>query len=207
MNRLRIADCGFRIGDAEWLRHARNDMAGDSRRVRTPRDNPQSAIRNPQSHSGFTLVEAVISTVVVAVMFAAALQTVGAAKITQRKASLVSQGQMLAESLLAEILQQNYQEPGATYVFGREAGESDTIRTAYDDVDDYQGWTESPPVAKDGTALPNSANWRRTVAVEWVNPTDPQQVQGSESGAKRITVVASFRNVPQATVVAIKADN
>lgn len=145
--------------------------------------------------------------VVVAVMFAVALQTVGASRITQQRASLISQGQMLAESLLSEILQQNYQEAGSTYVFGREAGESDTIRTAYDDVDDYQGWTESPPVAKDGTALPNSANWRRTVTVEWVNPLDPQQVQGSESGAKRITVVAAFRNVPQATVVAIKAAN
>ncbi len=163
--------------------------------------------RNPKSKLAFTLVEAVISTVVVAVMFAVALQTVGASRITQQKASLVSQGQTLAESLLAEILQQNYQEPGSTYVFGREAGESDTIRTAYDDVDDYQGWTESPPVAKDGTALPNSANWRRTVTVEWVHPLDPQQVQGSESGAKRITVVAAFRNVPQATVVAVKAAN
>jgi hypothetical protein len=117
---------------------------------------------------------------------------------------LVSQGRMLAESLMSEILQQGYQEPGTSYVFGRETGESDLTRTAYDDVDDYQGWTQSPPVAKDGTALPNSANWRRTVTVEWVDPLDPQQVRGSETGAKRITVVAAFRNTPQATVVGIK---
>ncbi len=182
-------------------------MAGDPGQVHTQGGNPPSAIRHPQSNLGFTLVEAVISMVIVAVMFVAALNTVGASKLTQHKASLVSQGQMLAESLMSEILQQNYQEPGSTYVFGREAGESDTIRTAYDDVDDYQGWTESPPVAKDGTALPNAANWRRTVTVEWVDPADPQQVQGSESGAKQITVVAAFRDVPQATVVAIKAAN
>lgn len=167
----------------------------------------KSAIRNPPSHRAFTLMEAVISTVIVAVMLVTALNVVGASKITQHKAALVSRGRMSAESLMSEILQQSYQEPGATYVFGRESGESDTSRTAYDDVDDYQGWTESPPVAKDGTALPNSANWRRTVTVAWVDPLNPKQVSGTETGAKRITVVALFRSVPQATVVAVKTAN
>lgn len=152
-------------------------------------------------------MEAVISTVIVAVMLVTALNVVGASKITQHKAALVSRGRMSAESLMSEILQQSYQEPGATYVFGRESGESDTSRTAYDDVDDYHGWTESPPVAKDGTALPNSANWRRTVTVAWVDPLKPKQVSGTETGAKRITVVALFRSVPQATVVAVTTAN
>jgi type II secretory pathway pseudopilin PulG len=157
--------------------------------------------------AGFTLMEAVISTVIVAVMFMTALNTVGASKITQHKTSLVSRGRMLAESLLAEILEQSYQEPGDTHVFGRESGELQTSRAAYDDVDDYNGWSESPPVAKDGTALPNSANWRRTVTVEWVDPLNPGQASSTETGAKRITVVATFKNVPQATVVAVKAAN
>jgi type II secretory pathway pseudopilin PulG len=119
--------------------------------------------RNRCRRAGFTLIEAVISTVIVAVMFVAALNTVGAARVAQYKAALVGRGRMYAEALMTEILQQSYQEPGATYVFGREAGESETIRTAYDDVDDYHGWTESPLAAQDGTALPNSANWSRTV--------------------------------------------
>jgi hypothetical protein len=55
--------------------------------------------------------------------------------------------------------------------------------------------------------LPNSANWSRTVAVEWVDPPDPKQVSGTETGAKRITVAAAFRSVPQATLVAIRTDN
>jgi hypothetical protein len=120
---------------------------------------------------------------------------------------LVGRGRLFAEALMTEILQQSYQEPGATYVFGREAGESETIRTAYDDVDDYHGWTESPLAAQDGTALPNSANWSRTVTVEWIDPLDPKQVSGTETGAKRITVVAAFRSVPQATVIAVRTAN
>ncbi len=159
---------------------------------------------NSRGQTGFTLVEAAISTVIVSIMFVVALNTVGTARVAQHKASLVGQGRMFAESLMAEILQQSYQEPGSTYVFGREAGESDTSRTAYDDVDDYHGWSESPPVAKDGTALPNSVNWSRTVTVEWVDPQQPKQVRGTETGAKRITVVAAFRSVPQATLVAVR---
>ncbi len=162
---------------------------------------------NCRRRAGFTLIEAAISTVIVGIMFVAALNTVGAARVAQYKAALIGRGRLYAEALMTEILQQSYQEPGATYVFGREAGESNTSRTAYDDVDDYYGWTESPLIAKDGTALPNSANWSRTVTVEWVDPLDPKQVSGTETGAKRITVVAAFRNVPQATVVAVRTAN
>jgi type II secretory pathway pseudopilin PulG len=166
-----------------------------------------STLVHTSRRTGFTLVEAVISTVVVAVMFVAALNTVGAARVAQYKAALLGRGRLYAEALMTEILQQSYQEAGATYVFGREAGESDTIRTAYDDVDDYHGWTESPLAAKDGTVLPNSANWSRTVTVEWVDPLDPKRISGTETGAKRITVAAAFRNVPQATVVAVRTAN
>ncbi len=164
----------------------------------------QVRVSDSRRQGGFTLVEAALSTILVAVMFVAALNTVGAAQLAQHQAALVGRGRMFASSLMQEILQQSYQEPGTTWVLGREAGESDTSRTAYDDVDDYHGWTESPLVAKDGTALPNSANWSRTVTVEWVDPQQPKQVRGTETGAKRITVVAAFRNVPQATVVAVR---
>jgi len=172
-----------------------------------PVPNRQSASRDPRFCRAFTLLEAAISTVLVAVMFVAALNTVGASRVTQQKALLVSRGRMLAESLMAEILEQAYQDPVEPHVFGRELDESGTTRAAHDDVDDYSGWTDSPPVAKDGTALPNSANWRLTVTVQWVDPLNPQQVSGTETGAKRITVVAAFRNVPQATIVAVKAAN
>jgi MSHA pilin protein MshD len=162
---------------------------------------------NYQLRTGFTLMEAVLSTVIVAVMLVTALNTVGASRLTQHKAVLVSRGRMFAESLLTEILEQGYQNPTGQDVFGLEPGKAGTTRAAYNDVDDYDGLSESPPVAKDGSGLPNSANWSRTVAVVWVDPLDPTQVKSAESGAKRITVVAAFRNVPQATVVAVRTAN
>lgn len=158
-----------------------------------------------RGNRAFTLVEAVISTVIVAVMFVAALNTVGASAVTQYKAALLSRGRLSAESLMSEILCRSYQDPEGAPVFGREAGESASTRTAFDDVDDYHGWSADPPTARDGTPLPNSTGWQRTVTVEWVNSTNPQQTETTETGVKRITVTATCNGIPQASLVALKA--
>jgi type II secretory pathway pseudopilin PulG len=153
---------------------------------------------------GFTIAEATMSTVIVAVMLVAALNTVGVSRTTQHRTALVGRGQLLAEALLAEILQQSYQEPTDTVAFGLETGETATIRSAYDDVDDYSGWSASPPTAKDGTPLTNSTGWKQTVVVERIDPQNPTVTSTTETGAKRITVTTLYKNVPQATLVAIK---
>jgi type II secretory pathway pseudopilin PulG len=153
---------------------------------------------------GFTIAEAVISTVIIALMFVAALNTVGASKLTQRQAALNSQGRLFAELLLSEILEQSYKDPGGAPLFGAEPGESVMTRADFDDVDDYNGWTASPPTAKDGTVLANSAGWRQAVTIQWIDPLDPSQVRVSESNAKRITVMLSYNNMPQMTLVAIR---
>lgn len=145
-----------------------------------------------------------ISTVIVAVMLVAALHTVGASRLTQHKVAVVSRGRLLAEALMSEILQQKYEEPDGAPAFGREAGESAASRAAYDDVDDYDGWSAGPPVAKDGSPLVNSAGWRRSVTVERIDPIETDEVKTVETGAKRITVTAAYKDVPQATLVAIK---
>jgi MSHA pilin protein MshD len=155
----------------------------------------------------FTIVEAVLSTIIVGVMFVAALNTVGAARVTQYRAALVERGQLLARLLAAEIVQQSYRDPDGTPVFGREANESATPRTAWDDVDDYDGLSETPPAARDGTVLTNFAGWKWTVTVQWVDPADPSVTKAAESGVKRITVCVTYQNVPQAVVAVLRTDN
>jgi type II secretory pathway pseudopilin PulG len=154
--------------------------------------------------SAFTIVEAVISTIIVAVMFVAALNTVGASRLTQYKASLVSRGRLLAESLMSEILRQNYEEPDGATDLGLDPGELATTRVDYDDVDDYHGWSATPPTARDGTVLANSTGWQQAVVVRWVDPSQPDQVVATESGAKRITVTISYNGVPQASITALR---
>jgi len=165
--------------------------------------NSEFKTRNLAVAAGFTIVEAAISTIIVAVMLTVALNTVGASRLTQRRAALTSRGCQFAEILMSEILQQNYQDPGANPVFGPESDESTTTRAAFDDVDDYNGWSGAP-TAKDGTALPNSAGWTQSVTVEWIDRLSPSTVRTTETNAKRITVVTKYNNVPQVTLVAIR---
>jgi len=160
-------------------------------------------IRNRPNPSAFTLVEAVISTVIVAVMFVAALNTVGASKLTQHRAALTSRGRLFAEMLLSEITQQSYKDSGANPLFGPETGELTTTRADFDDVDDYSGWSKRPE-AKDGSALVNSVGWMQTVTVQWIDRLNPSLVQLVETNAKRITVTTSYNNMPQVTLVAIR---
>lgn len=154
---------------------------------------------------GFTLVEAVISLIIVATMFVAALNTVGTSRFSQHKSSLSSRGRLLAESLMTEILRLDYLDPDGQSVFGLESGESAGTRADFDDVDDYHGWSSSPPVEKDGTLIPGLTGWKRSVTVEWVGPLDVTQVRVTETNVKRVTVAISYDGVPVVSLIGIRS--
>ncbi len=145
---------------------------------------------------GFTIAECVISTVIVAVMLVAVLQTVGASKQGQLALVREIQGQALAQSLMTEILPREYEDPNGSATLGRDAGESAALRMDFDDVDDYAGWTSTPPVSEDGNLMSELTDWQRDVTVEWIDPEDPTVVMGAESGAKRITVTVLYNGRP-----------
>lgn len=153
---------------------------------------------------GLSLVEVVLSMLIASIMLVAALSTVGASRLSQFKTSQTTRGQALAESLMTEILRQDYQDPDGTPLFGLEQSEPGGQRNKFDDVDDYDGWTKSPPRDKNGSIIPNCDGWRRTVTVAWVDPMDPSLVEDSESNAKRVTITVTFQDMPVATLVAIR---
>lgn len=154
----------------------------------------------PASHgpalrrAGFTLVEAVMSILIVGLMLVAALNTVGASKVAQARNAEHTIGPMLAQELMVEILSQAYQEPDTTPAFGRESGEYSYSRTAYDDVDDYHGWSASPPKGKDNVDLPDLTGWSREVTVSWADSTLPENTALTASGLKRITITVRYQD-------------
>ena len=100
-------------------------------------------------------------------------------------------GDSLAQDLMAEILNEAYEEPDDAPNFGRESGEGVGSRVNWDDVDDYAGWSKSPPKAKDDTILSGFDAWTRSVEVVWVKPADLNTVVGTKTGVKRISVTVS----------------
>ncbi|MCX5685285.1 MAG: PKD domain-containing protein [Planctomycetota bacterium] len=75
----------------------------------------------------------------------------------------------------------------------------------FDDIDDYAGWTETPPQTRGGVPLPDFDGWKRSVTVEWANPTDLTQSSGSPTDIKRITVTVQRGDATVAKRVAYRS--
>lgn len=152
------------------------------------------------------MIEAVISTLIVAIMFAAVLGTVSASKKTQYVTGSRSRAMLLVQALMCEILTKRYQDPDSLLTFGPESDESSSFRIDWDDVDDYHGWSSSPPTDRDGADIAGLGAWTRSVEVVWVNPVNISATVGTDSGAKRITVTVTHGGLVLASLVTVRTD-
>ena len=143
---------------------------------------------------------------IVGVMLAAAAQTLGQSSMLQFRINERTRATQLARAMISEIMQQAYIEPTQTPTFGAEASET---RSTYDDVDDYNGLSETSPKNKDGSTMnvPSASNWRRNVTVVWANRlTLAMASPQTESGVKLITVSVYHRNVLITSQSALKGN-
>lgn len=126
--------------------------------------------RTPARCRAFSLVEASISLLIVALMLGAGMAAMGVSARDRLVRAERRQGEALAARLLAEILQQRFEFPAGSGI-GRAAGTPTADRTAWLDVDDYAGLDESPPRDRLGSPLASTAGWRWRVRVEYIDPT------------------------------------
>jgi type II secretory pathway pseudopilin PulG len=169
-------------------------------------DNRAQSCRVNQPLRGLTLVEVVASTMIVGLMAVAALNSLGAATRSSEWIGNRAVAQGLADELLAEILQTAYAEPSGSLAFGPDGAESAGPRSAFDDVDDYHGWSASPPQYRNGAAIPDRADWRQRVEIKRVTPNDPLQNSASDQGAKHIRVWIEYRNQVIAEQIAVRTN-
>jgi MSHA pilin protein MshD len=155
-----------------------------------------------RARRAFTLVEAAVSCVIVAVMLTAALTTASAAKARQQKAVDRQRGLFLAQSMMSEILDKAYVDPGPLPLFGPEAAEIGKPRSVYNDVDDYNGLNDTPPQYASGTPITGYSRWSRVVKVEWVTSANLAVTSLTETNLKKITVTVKKNG---ATVVELYA--
>jgi MSHA pilin protein MshD len=159
----------------------------------------------PARRSGFALIEAVMSALVIGIMVAAAIELVGASRALQAWVINRTRAYDLAARLMAEITDMSYADPTEpTLVLGREATELLATRAQYDDVDDYHGYGDSPPANRDASAIPGYTGWSRTVSVVWVTSANLGQTSVTETGVKRITVRVLSGTAKLAEMVAIR---
>jgi MSHA pilin protein MshD len=154
---------------------------------------------------GFTLIEAATASVVVGLLAGATLTAVTSATRAAALTGDRARARQLAGDLMAEVCAQAYMESGST-TLGPDAGEvNGASRAAFDDVDDYNGLSESPPKDRTGKDLAGWSGWMRTTTVQWVSPVDCSTVKAAESSAKLITVKVSKGNRVLAKVTAVRS--
>ncbi|GAB4383724.1 MAG: hypothetical protein Kow0022_04300 [Phycisphaerales bacterium] len=116
------------------------------------------------SRHGLTLVETVLSTIVVSVLLSGALTAAVSSRSVLAAADERALALQLADELMQEILQQAYVDPQTpTAPPGPDAGE--TSRADFDDVDDYADWTSTPATQRDGTLIPGGEHVTQRVSL------------------------------------------
>ena len=155
---------------------------------------------------GFTLAESVVSILIVSVMLVAALNMVGSSTRTRQVQESTSRDLALAGDLLAEVLHADYAEPYTTVSWGPDSGENTGSREHFDDVDDYDGWSASPPESKTGGTLDGYEGWQRSVRVRYADPAQPDQNESFDSGLKRVQVSVTTDKGKTITLTGLRAD-
>lgn len=165
---------------------------------------PKPTCNATARRNGLSLVEVIVSMLLVGLLLVASMRSVGGVFRTWDSSEGLHRGMGLAQQMMAEILQQHYSDPDGSAFWGIESPESTTDRSEWDDVDDYDGWM-SAPQSKDGKAMADYKGWTRVVNVAYVSLADPAQTTLTDEGVKRITVNVTDPRGKQTVLVAYRS--
>ena len=141
---------------------------------------------------GFSYVEVLLASVIISILLVSGLRLFGNLGRSQQSTTGKEYAGTLITSLLSEIEKQNYRDPEATDdTLGRETEESDTSRSNYDDVDDYDGWTANPPEDQLEQPYSQFSHLTRSVTVRYVMSDDFTQSAATDEGFKEVTITVS----------------
>ncbi|MCE7973214.1 MAG: hypothetical protein DYG92_02640 [Leptolyngbya sp. PLA1] len=151
-------------------------------------------------------MESVIASGVLALLVVAGLNATGALGAARRDLGDRALAAGLAAALLSEITSKPYEDPtNAEGKLGQESDET-LARDAFDDVDDYAGLMESPPLDASGIALTTEAGWEQSVDVRFATFDGGAITEISDDlGLKQITVTVKLRGKVMASFSAIRA--
>jgi MSHA pilin protein MshD len=153
-----------------------------------------------------TLVELVISIVVLSIAMVALMNAFSVSMSSSADPLWRNKTMKLAQLYLDEILSKAYDHNtplgGLPFVatpscagLGRESGETD--RADFNDVDDYDGWTEAPPLSLNGTLDSSYSLYSVSISVVCDGTrvgAMENSTTGSNAHAKKISVTITAPN-------------
>ena len=119
--------------------------------------------KTPRERSGLTLIEVSISLLLVSTVLLVSLTASADLMRNDYVSHNADRGRVLGFRLLDEASSMDFRDR-QTPIFGAETGE--TARSTFDDIDDFHGYTVSPPVFRNGNAMADYTGWSVAVSVE-----------------------------------------
>lgn len=145
-----------------------------------------------RERNGLSIVEVVISTLLVGMVVVGSLSMLGASVRSHEYSSDMAKGPLLAEAMLAEVMSMPYYDPDSgSGSNNTNSGELSVTRADFDDVGDYDDWTTSTVQDKQGNPIPQYSGWSREVQVDWGNQITAGKWSFWDTGAKRILVTVT----------------
>jgi hypothetical protein len=158
--------------------------------VQTPTSSRRLARR------GFTLIEAALVTTIISFGVLAMLQLLAVGTVSNNDGAEMSTAINLAKGVRELMVGMPVADPTTPTNWGAEAGE--TLAT-YDDIDDFDGRSFSPPINGRKQAINEFATWTQAIRVQTVDPNLlTSTVPNGTTAAVRVTVTVS-RNGKQIT--------
>lgn len=165
--------------------------------------------------SGFSLLEAVVATLLVGLLVVGSLRSLGAALQTHAVVQQEIRATMLAEQLLTEISAMPWFDPdgvASARTIGRDLNDplQPTARAQLDDMDDFHLWTETPPTTVTGVPLPGGDRLTRQVSIFNLSAADARTRVAADvnTGLREIvvTVLQGYAVRARVSQILVQAD-
>jgi len=157
-----------------------------------------SNLRNQES--GISLIEAIVSIILLAFALTSLIALFSNVSVLAVQGEFRNTSDMIAQEFVEEILTRRFDElsvksGGNWSVIGVDSGENATDMTTFDDIDDFDGWSES-------LGWPY-AGFTRSALVIYVADSDLDVASTRDKNYKRVNVQVSNNAVTYSTVVTI----
>jgi prepilin-type N-terminal cleavage/methylation domain-containing protein len=204
---------GGSIGRSQSQRAARWDVASsiDLGQSKSDIRDVSAGYRSTSRHRsrrrhGFTLIECALAMIIVGVGVVASIRLFSACSLESREANHMTAAMLLAGHIREAMTQLPFNDPisGRTN-FGYEAGET---LNSFDDVDDFDGQTFSPPIDSLRQPITSMGQYSQVVSVVPVFPnklnsnTNENALEINKTtytGAVRVRVRVLYQRLPSDT--------
>ncbi|HEV8605967.1 MAG TPA: hypothetical protein VGQ99_11400 [Tepidisphaeraceae bacterium] len=151
--------------------------------------NPKRVSGTSSRRAGFTLIEAALVTTIISFGVLAMLQLLAVGTVSNNDGAEMSTAINLAKGLRELMVGMPIADPQTPTHWGSETGEN---LAAYDDIDDFDGKSYSPPIDARRTTVTEFSGWTQSIAVHTVDPNLlTSSVPNGTTAALRVTVNVS----------------